>query len=459
VLKSDALIEGCLRLAKTNPLMVFMMLWWRLRGQACLKARVASRTQAQVPFLAYNEEFVGWLREESKHGRRLVMCAADSAALARPIADHLGLFEEVIAHGDDPGLHRDARARLLETRFGAKGFDYAGHDVADISVWKIARNAIVVAPGSTMRGRLTELSSIERQFESPSRLPTAWLRALRLHQWAKNVLIFVPAVVSHRLMEVGVLGAAVVAFVSFGLCASATYIVNDLLDLEADRAHVRKRSRPFASGELAPAQGIAVAVLLLATGLLLAIAWLPTLFMAVLLLYLIGTFWYSWALKRIAMVDVLTLSGLYTVRVIAGSAAILVEPSFWLLAFSMFMFLSLALVKRYTELRAAQDAGRLEASGRGYTTDDLGLLLSCGTSSAFISVLVLSLYVNGGTEQLYRHPKALWLLCPLMLYWVCRVWRKTHRGELHDDPVVFAIKDRPSLLVAFLCAILLLVAT
>jgi 4-hydroxybenzoate polyprenyltransferase len=279
-----------------------------------------------------------------------------------------------------------------------------------------------------------------------------------LHQWAKNALIFVPAIVSHRIVEWPVAQAALLGFVCFGLCASGTYVVNDLLDLEADRAHPRKSKRPFASGELPLVQGIVVGGLLVALGIVVALVVLGSLFVGVLLVYLASTFWYSWVLKRIAMVDVLALAGLYTVRVLAGDAAIMVAPSFWLLAFSMFMFLNLAVVKRYTELQAALEAGDSTARGRGYTTDDLPLLLSSGTSSAFISVLVLALYVNDGSEALYRYPQALWLLCPLMLYWICRVWRKAHRGELHDDPVVFALRDRPSLLVVCLCATLMVIA-
>ena len=285
-----------------------------------------------------------------------------------------------------------------------------------------------------------------------------WLRALRLHQWSKNLLLFVPAAVSHRIVDPGVIQTSTLAFLCFGLGASATYIINDLVDIESDRLHVRKRLRPFAAGELRPAHGWRAAVLLIIVALSIAATTVNLTFAAMLLGYLAITSWYSFHLKRIAMVDVLTLAGLYTVRVLAGGAAIAVDPSFWLLAFSMFMFLSLALVKRYTELRRALQAGEFVAAGRGYTTDDLALLLSCGTSAGLISVLVLALYVDVGTEQLYRRPQALWLLCPLMLYWVLRVWRKAHREELHHDPVVFAMRDKPSLAVAALCMILIVAA-
>ena len=286
----------------------------------------------------------------------------------------------------------------------------------------------------------------------------SWLRAMRVHQWAKNLLLFVPAVGAHRLFEPAILGAATLAFLWFGLVASGTYLINDLLDVESDRQHPRKRLRPFAAGTLSLKAGWTVAPILVAGALLGAWLTLPPLYLAGLLVYLVTTLWYSKVLKRIAMVDVLTLAGLYTLRLIAGAAAVAVVPSFWLLAFSMFLFLGLAIIKRYTELRAVLHAGNKSAAGRGYTTDDLPLLLSCGTATSFVSILVLALYVNDGSAGMYRHPEVLWLLCPPVLYWILRVWRKTFRGELHDDPVVFALRDWPSLAVGAISALILWLA-
>jgi 4-hydroxybenzoate polyprenyltransferase len=287
----------------------------------------------------------------------------------------------------------------------------------------------------------------------------SWLRALRLHQWAKNLLLFVPALGAHRILDIPTLSAIALAFVWFGFCASGTYIVNDLLDVDADRSHPRKRLRPFAANELSSRAGWIAAALLVCGSFIGAGLTLNWEFTSVLAVYLAVTLWYSKALKRIAMVDVLSLAGLYTLRMIAGAAAVRVIPSFWLLAFSMFLFLGLAIVKRYTELRAVQQAGSLAAAGRGYSTDDLPLLLACGTSTSFVSILVLALYVNDGSAGMYRHPEVLWLLCPPVLYWILRVWRKSFRGELHDDPVVFALRDWPSLLVGAVCLLLLWAAT
>jgi 4-hydroxybenzoate polyprenyltransferase len=402
--------------------------------------------------IPFSGELLHWLRAEHAGGRQLVLVTSGSQELASQIATLLGIFHSTISGAA-------ATPASLESRFGRGGFDLAASHRNHPHLWRLARNVIVVGSPLQLQRISTMNPRIEKHFPATVPSPLAWLRALRAHQWAKNLLIFVPAVVSHRIFEANVFTDSVLAFFCFGLCASATYLFNDLLDLDADRGHVRKRDRPFASGVIDASYGAAVAPLLLAAGLILAFAAVGPVFAVLMLLYVAGTLWYTWSLKRIAMVDVLTLASLYTLRVLAGSAATTIEPSFWLLAFSMFMFLSLALVKRYTELRALAREGRLAVSGRGYTTDDLSLLLSCGTSSGYISVLVLALYVSQGTERLYGHPMILWLLCPLMLYWISRVWRKAHRGELDDDPVLFALRDKPSIGVAALCGLLVALAS
>jgi 4-hydroxybenzoate polyprenyltransferase len=283
-----------------------------------------------------------------------------------------------------------------------------------------------------------------------------WLRALRVHQWSKNVLIFLPAAGAHRLFEHAAALQSMTAFLVFSCCASGTYLLNDLMDLDADRLHPTKRNRPFASGQLPLTHGFFVAPVLVGGGLLLGALLLGRLFFATLAAYVVCTVWYTRSLKRFAMVDALMLAGLYALRVVGGAAATAIIPSFWLLAFTMFLFLSLAMAKRYSELMLMITSGRTHAAGRGYVTEDAPLLQACGVASGYISVLVIALYVNSAVAQsMYRRPEALWLLCPLLLYWVTRVWLKTSRGRMDDDPVVFALRDRPSLAVA--CVGLLLI--
>jgi len=277
-----------------------------------------------------------------------------------------------------------------------------------------------------------------------------WLQAARVHQWPKNLLVFVPLLAAHQYGDSRRVGMAALAFVAFCLAASSGYLVNDLLDRASDRCHPSKRGRAFASGKLSVRSGVVAATALAAASILIALEVTP-LFAASLLLYLLLTGAYSVRLRRLAVVDVIVLAGLYTLRIIAGSAATRIEPSFWLLAFSTFIFFSLALAKRYSELQTASDP--LEpVAGRAYLSSDLPVLLSLGTSSGLLSVMVIALYLDSPqVVASYREQLWLWLVPPALLYWIARLWMKTHRGELRDDPVVFAMTDRQSLV---LCALL-----
>jgi len=280
-----------------------------------------------------------------------------------------------------------------------------------------------------------------------------------LYQWLKNVLIFMPLAAGHALNQPDKLLLGILAFLSFGLCASSAYLLNDLLDLSADRRHPRKRSRPFAAGQLPIAHGIAAVPLLLGMAFGLSL-WVDSPYFSVILAgYYVFTLAYSLRLKRVLMLDTIVLAGLYTLRIMAGAAAVSIMPSFWLLAFSMFLFLSLALVKRYSELWSLREQGELSASGRGYHVDDLNLLQNLGGAAGYLAVLVLALYVNSeASRALYEHPTVIWLLCPVLLYWISRVWLIAHRGEMHDDPIIFTLTDRHSRLMLLVCVLIVLCA-
>ena len=456
---SDAMMETLIRYLKPNPLRVFRVGAWLLRGIAHLKAQLAQQVELDVPTLPVHEGFLGWLRAEHGAGRKLILCTAANETVAARIAAYFGVFDEVIASSAVINLSGRTKAERLVARFGVRGFDYAGNERKDLHVWTQAHSAVIVAPRRLLRRLSTQPISIERSFAIESGDARSWLRALRLHQWSKNLLLFVPLAAAHRLDDVDALLACALAFLLFGLCASGGYLINDLLDLDADRAHPRKRLRPFASGGIPLVHGIIVACLLISGSIALALLALPLAFAATLLIYLATSLWYSLALKRIAMVDVLSLAGLYSVRIIAGGAAVNIEPSFWLLAFSMFLFLSLAAAKRYAELRAVLDSGRTTAPGRGYAVTDLPMLHSSGTAAGYLAVLVMALYVNSGAGAMYARPQLMWMLCPLLLYWTNRIWLKTFRGQMHDDPVVFALTDRPSLIVFAMGAVLAWAAT
>jgi 4-hydroxybenzoate polyprenyltransferase len=447
---SDTLLESALLLIKSNPFHVFFFVLWLLRGRAVLKAEIASRVTLNPAALPYNREFVSWLESERAEGRSLWLCTAANVKLAEAVAGHLGIFDGVIASDSQTNLAGDSKAARLVERFGERGFDYCGNERRDLKVWRHAHGAIVANAGPALERDAATSAPVLQAFPARGSSLRAAFRAIRPHQWAKNALIFVPLLAAHAAGHAQSVTDVVLATVAFCLCASSVYVLNDLLDLEADRAHPRKSKRPFAAGSLSIGAGLALVPCLLGTAILIA-AFLPARFQLVFATYYVVTVAYSFSLKGRVIVDAMALAGLYTLRIIAGAAAAAVPLSFWLLLFSVFLFLSLAFVKRFAELDSLRRQQRLRAAGRGYHVEDLPVLQSLGTSAGYLSVLVLALYINSpAIEGLYRQPKLIWLLCVLMLYWISRVWMKAQRGEMHDDPVVFALKDRNSLIVGIL---------
>lgn len=453
LLNSDMLYESVLALLARNPVYLFLLPLWLLRGKAALKRELARRVSIPAATLPYDPRVLEMLRNTAQRPR--VLCTASDIGLVAPIAEHLGLFEQVIASDGRNNLSGRTKAQALVEAFGQRGFEYAGNSSVDLAVWEQAGGAWVVNAGTRLARRAGRCTPVRAHWPAESRR-RPWLRALRLHQWLKNLLVFVPLLASHRFLEPAAVSDSVLAFLAFGLCASGVYILNDLLDLTPDRLHPRKCNRPFAAGRIPLLHGLLAAPALAMAGL--SLAWLcnPG-FALVLLAYYTMTLAYSLRLKRIVMIDVVLLAALYTIRIIGGTMAIDTQMSFWLLAFSMFTFLSLALVKRYTELVSASSLGRTTASGRGYGIEDLPLLQSLGAASGYIGILVLALYINSPESlELYRNPKLLWLICPVLLYWISRVWVIAHRGDMHDDPIVFAATDRTSQIAVALCILFVL---
>lgn len=451
----DTLHELLLALARQSPAALLAAPRWLAAGKAGFKHELGRRVALDAATLPYHAELLDWLRAQQRSGRRLVLATASNVATAQAVAAQLGLFAEVIASDAGDNLAGEAKRRALVARFGERGYDYVGNSRVDEAVWRSARRAIVVG-SPALAARAAVLAQAGPVFAPPAASLQQWVRALRLYQWVKNLLVFVPAVLAHGITDATLLRSTALAFFAFGLCASSVYLVNDLLDLAADRRHARKRFRPFASGSLTARSGlIGAALLLLATASV--AAQVNALFCAVLALYYSVTCAYSLALKRKAIVDVMTLAGLYTLRIIAGAAAAMILPSFWLLAFSMFLFLSLGIVKRYAELDDLPEGGA--PAGRGYGAGDLPLLQSLGTASGYSAIVVMALYVNSTDAQaLYRHWQGLWLICPLLLFWISRVWLLTARGQMHDDPILFTLRDRSSLAVIALSGLIVLLS-
>ena len=460
VSRTDTLVESILRLAARAPFALLALLPVLLStGRAAFKRRIAGAVHLDPASLVYNDDVLDLARTARAEGRPVILVTAADQGIADAVAAHLRLFDEVHASDGATNLKGNAKADFLVERFGTGGFDYAGDAEADLPVWRAAARGYVVAPSAVLARQAAsvcaDLRVLGARPGTRSQL-NVWARALRLHQWTKNVLVFVPVFLAHRF-DTETVSRAMLAFLAFSLCASSVYLLNDLLDLPHDRLHASKRKRPFASGALNVNAAPALIGATLGTGFVLALL-LPIQFMLMLATYYTCTLTYSLAMKRWPVWDIMMLAGLYTVRVLAGCAATGLRVSPWLLAFSMFLFFCLAVVKRQTELVQHVRDGRTEKlSGRGYMPEDLDMLRGMAASSGYMAVLVLALYVNSpDVLPLYRHPSALWVLCPILLFWVSRVLMLSHRGLMNDDPVVFALRDRLSLVVgvAALCAFL-----
>jgi 4-hydroxybenzoate polyprenyltransferase len=459
LIQTDLLIESILILLKQSPLSLVLLPLWLFKGKVYLKQRLVEQVDLDVTLLPYNAHFLNFLRQERSTGRKLVLVTASPRKFAQQIADHLGLFHMLMATDSDKNLSGKSKRDRLVAAFGQRGFEYAANGRIDLEVWGQARGAILVSASRSVQGKAAKITRILEVFPPSSFWLRSYIKALRLHQWAKNLLVFVPLFAAHLAHDPTLLSQAAVAFLAYGLAASSGYVLNDLLDLSSDRVHPRKRLRPFACGDLPIAHGIVLIPCLLIMALALSF-FLPPSFGWLLAGYYLTTLAYSLWIKNQVLLDVITLGGLYSFRVLAGAAATEIQLSFWLLAFTMCISLSLALVKRYFELRVMLNDGKAKASGRGYHIDDLPFLENLGTVSGSMAVLVLALYINSAeVTRHYTEPKWLWFLCPLLLYWISRVWMKTHRGEMDDDPLVFALQDPLSPFMAGLAAIVLLLAT
>ena len=458
LIKTNLLIESAFFLLKKQPWMLLLMLYWLAFGKARLKEEIAIRSVLDFSVLPLQKEFVAFLYNEARNGRTLYLATASDRRLAEPVAKRLGIFKQVLASDGHRNLKGARKLEAILTCCNDSAFDYAGNERVDLAIWAKARRAIVVNPD---RGVIAAAKNrryvIQRVFDD--RPPTAktWLRALRVHQWAKNALLGVPVLTAHAF-NFSAVGEIAAAFTAFGLVASATYLLNDLLDLVADRHHPRKCKRPFAVGDIGLAAGVLVMITMFGIGFSLA-AQLSDSFLFTLLAYLALTISYSFYFKTIVLIDVLLLASLYTIRIIAGAYALEVPVSSWLLGFSMFIFLSLALVKRCTELMSMQRLSRDTMKGRNYQVADYSILSAMGVAAGYLSVLVLALFISSPESVgKYTYPDLLWLLCPLMAYWVSQLWLKTSRGEMHDDPLIFSLKDQASWIVFIMMMMVTLVS-
>lgn len=449
LIHSDLLHEGLLRFLIDAPLRALTLPSLLLAGRARLKQEVVRHAPPAPEMLPWNHELIAWLTEQKAAGRRIVLCTAADEHGARRVADFLGIFDDVIASDGADNLKGAAKARRLVSLYGVRGFDYVGDTVADLAVWEQARAGVVVSDRDQLIKAARKCCHVERVFPPPRRAWFNWLKAIRVHQWAKNVLLFTPLLAAHQFSPAA-WQSAILGFIAFCACASAVYISNDLIDLGSDRLHPRKRNRPFAAGTLPVWQGVIATALLATTGLGIA-QLVDTTFLGILLLYLTVSSSYSAVLKRIPILDCMILAGLYTLRVLAGAAAADLPVTYWFVAFAVFFFLSLAFIKRYAEIRVRELDGMEAVPGRGYTVKDGPLVLMFGIGAAYSSILVFSVYLhNESTARLYPHPEFAWAAIFILLFWLKYAWFTAHRGQMHDDPVLFALRNRTSLITGLL---------
>ncbi len=434
---TDTLWESLLELAQERPLSLFLVPVWILKGKAAFKREIAQRVLPDIASLPVRPEVLALLNERKAAGQKLVLATAADERIARPLAERLGLFEGVLASDGKTNLSAGHKLAAVQQHAGG-AFDYLGDSRADLPLLRECQSGYVVGPKDAVwaaaqasRNGRPALVRLRPSVGGAKSL----IKALRPHQWAKNVLVGVPLLVSHQIGNLIAVGQTAMAFAAFSLIASAVYIINDLLDLPSDRVHPTKRNRPFATGAVPIPTGLFLAAFLFVLGLLIAFLKVNLEFGGMIVLYLVITTLYSTFLKRKLILDVFILAGLYTIRILAGAVAIKVQPSEWLLAFSMFIFTSLAMLKRYTELKVWSNLNEKWPAGRRYTVSDMGIFLGVGPASAYAAVLVFALYISSrDVTLLYHRPQLLWLVCPVMLYWLTRLWFLTNRSRPLEDP-------------------------
>lgn len=460
LIAGDTLLDSCLIAIKQKPYLIFVFPFWILSGKLSFKQKVHQIAEPDYDTLLYRDEILEFIEEAKQEGREVVLATASAKHIADRIADDLGIFDLVLGSGDGVNLRSEYKRAELVRRYGEKGYDYIGDSSADIAVFKSARNAYLVEPSKKVLEQASSLGNLAKVFGEKSAFLPLFIKQIRVYQWVKNLLIFFPLLLAHILPLGEYAVKTIIAFFSFSFIASTVYVINDLMDLSSDRVHSRKKERPFASGKLSPKIGFMMIPFLLVLGIVPSVLFLPTDFNIVLFSYFILTTLYSFYLKKVYILDIIVLSSLYTIRLLAGAVAVDVPASPWLLAFSMFIFISLACVKRFTELYELTQLNKHKTAGRGYKIDDIGLIKMIGVSTGLLSILVFVLYVNSiEVVQLYHQPAYLYAVSLLLMYWILRIWFKAVRGEMHDDPIVFSLRDKSGLFIFALIILIVFGAT
>jgi 4-hydroxybenzoate polyprenyltransferase len=455
LIRSDLLVETFFSAFGHRPGIIVPALGALARGKSALKELLAANAELDPARLPYNDAVLTLIQEARDAGQPIYLASASNWRLVKAVADHLGLFDGWMGSDTENNLSGHRKADLLVERFGSGGFDYVGNDRVDLAVWQHAAHAITIGASARVRSALERSHTDVRHLETPAPRLRAWLKLMRIHQYAKNGLLLVPLLTAHAF-NLHALSNALLGIIAFCLCASSVYVLNDLIDINADRAHPTKHLRPLASGTVPIMQAVGAVALLLTASLGVSLSISPG-FVAILVGYYALTTAYSFVLKRKMLIDVVALASLYTIRVIAGAIAIDVSVSEWLLGFSVFIFMSLALIKRYIELAVRLDLGMLDPTNRNYKLGDLQIVAVMAAAAGFNAVTVLALYISSpDVHVLYREPRVLWLLCVVIMYWIGRMLLMAHRRWVPEDPIVFAVRDRVSLVTLGACLLIVL---
>jgi 4-hydroxybenzoate polyprenyltransferase len=458
LVRTDTLVEALVALAVRHPLALVPLAGALLKGRAAFKRAVMEQAPVDYARLPYDEGVLAFIRERRAGGGQVYLVTAADQKAAEAVAGDLGLFDGVVGSDGAHNLKGENKAAALKARFPG-GFAYVGDSLADLPVWAEAREVLVAGGSRTVAARLAKQDlRPAKVFPRPRASLAVWVRALRLHQWTKNGLLLVPMLLAHLFLDPTVLALHLAGFVAFGLVASATYLLNDMADLAADRAHPSKAARPLAAGLIPLPQALGAALALVVVGMAAAFA-VSRPFGLFTLAYAVATTIYSLRLKSQLLVDVVTIGGLFAIRILAGTVLSEQAFSLWLTSFTMILFTSLALAKRHAELVRAGARGT-PVAGRGYLVSDIPLTVAVGVASAMTSVVVLTLYMQleAAETALYQRLEPLFLMPVVLTSWLIRIWTRAHRGVLQDDPVIFALRDKVSWVHAAVIAALWLLA-
>jgi 4-hydroxybenzoate polyprenyltransferase len=453
LIHTDLLIEALILLIRKKPYYFWKCILWGFKGKAYLKNKIFGLVSPDYPLLPYNVELINFIKKEFASGRKIILASASPISAVIGISKIYPIFSELYGTENKINLRGRNKLRVLTDRFGKGKFDYVGNSKADHVIFASSRYSYLVNPSRSVEKKAGRISDLRYTWHSGKATLKDYLGAIRVYQWVKNLLLFVPLVTSHSFYSVHLFMLTFGAFCTFNIMASSGYLLNDILDINSDRNHPRKRYRPVATGKISLLNASALALVFFTTGLFFASKFNPVFFYTM-LFYFVTSFTYSLYLKKMAMYDVFTLAGLYSIRVFAGSEVIGVPLSFWLIAFSTFIFLSLAFLKRYSELITIKDDLALKKQDRGYVSGDIYLVRIMGIVSGFLAIVVFALYINSPeVTELYSKIEILWFVSFLLLFWINRMWMIASRGRMTDDPIVFTLKDITSYIIFLLCGL------